>query len=494
MCFTLSKVHSSGRWNWDGDEIINTPIITSARTLPGTKTSYDIDIREFLLIKDNAIVARALGEILDELPNDEKILFRSRRSGSFDFRVRVIIDNVSRRFHHKPGDRKYDAWLFPDETFANRGGDCEDRAFLLASLLLASGISGYVVRIALGKVYNEETRTSFDHVWVMYRNEAGIWMRLEPLIYSPQATMKRSKIAAVATIDRTKRYEYIPLFAFNDAHMWRFKSNVEPSATLPDYLGKRKFWKKYNPAFAMGIHLNLIDTALQAMKEGDRRYVSQLNIELDGPSGYSPLDHFDNAYIVEGWQLLQQRIKSKGNLNEFAYAVHSIADFYAHTSYAQFAKRPTTNKIALFDGSPQNIISGPNPYDVEPFKLSDATRFSINPFFYKDGTNRNAAIKYCTKMKIISGRYAQTKDPYQGWWEQMFYYIPYRLRTAPGFSSRGALPHHNEIAVDAPAKNGTIPADHRLYTDSPTYQKQFNVRVDAARRHIVELYKQWSSE
>lgn len=54
----------------------------------------------------------------------------------------------------------------------------------MASLMLASGISGYNVRVPLGKVkvfVNSSEVKSFDHMWVMYKNERGRWMLFEPL-------------------------------------------------------------------------------------------------------------------------------------------------------------------------------------------------------------------------------------------------------------------------------------------------------------------------
>jgi predicted transglutaminase-like cysteine proteinase len=63
----------------------------------------------------------------------------------------------------------------PDETLKLRSGDCEDRALLIASMLLASGISSFNVRVALGKfrAWMGEEHDDFGHVWVMYKDESG---------------------------------------------------------------------------------------------------------------------------------------------------------------------------------------------------------------------------------------------------------------------------------------------------------------------------------
>ena len=133
-------------------------------------------------------------------------------------------------------------------------------------------------------------------------------------------------------------------------------------------------------------------------------------------------------------------------------------------------------------------------YETEPFNLNDSSRFSVNPYFYK-ATDRTKAVSYCDKKKIISGRFAQPRDPSQTFLEQNFVYIPYDMRHAEDFPDRGSLPHHNEIAVDAPlGKNKQPPQSHKLYQTRPTYQEQFDLRLDAAKRHVVQLYEKWKSD
>lgn len=61
------------------------------------------------------------------------------------------------------------------------------------------------------------------------------------------------------------------------------------------------------------------------------------------------------------------------------------------------------------------------------------------------------------------------------------------LAQAPDFKTRGALPHHNEIAVD----DSTMGSKHKLYsttssgpTDRKAYANQFRWRVNTAIQHI----------
>jgi hypothetical protein len=106
----------------------------------------------------------------------------------------------------------------------------------------------------------------------------------------------------------------------------------------------------------------------------------------------------------------------------------------------------------------------------------------------------NTELWHCTKQqaaaqwdgKLISGRYAQKYDPVAGFFEGLTS-IPLALTQASDFKNRGALPHHNEIAVDDPA----IGAAHKLYraaasnaSDRQAYVNQFRWRKNTAIRHI----------
>ncbi len=491
MCFTLSKVKSLGKWNWESGEIVHNPIIEASRKIPRTNKPYEIDIREYLSTSENAVIYRTLHTIIKGLPVEKQSLFYSHGKGSFDYRVEQIMEFMSKNIKYIPGSRKFDTWMFPDETLALGGGDCEDRAFLLAALLLASGVSGYVVRVVLGKLYDADSRTSRDHVWVMYKNEDGLWMCLEPLLFSKEAEKHSKTKKVLSGNQRHGVIEYIPYFAFNNTHLWRIKSNTEQDG-FTDYIGKRKFWKEFNPAFATDVHNQIIDYALSDMNWVRRTYMKAFSLAIDTVQSYDPREHFDNGYVSESWDLVNENLK-KNTFNGLAYAIHAMADFYAHTSYGEFADRePDGKRLVLFDGS-MNMKRKP-VYDQAPFDLNDTSRFSVNTFFYKDAT-RAKAVAYCNKKVIISGRFAQDKDPYQGTLERTFVYIPYAMRNAPDFPDRGCLPHHNEMAVDEQLnEDGTIPGGHKLYKDPKVYQEQLNLRFVAAKRHVKLLYNQWKTQ
>ncbi|MBI5539675.1 MAG: transglutaminase domain-containing protein [Bacteroidia bacterium] len=64
-------------------------------------------------------------------------------------------------------------WAFPEETISRRMGDCEDTSFLLASLLLASGINQNYIRVVIGFLHRK------GHAWVEVDTSDYGWLILE---------------------------------------------------------------------------------------------------------------------------------------------------------------------------------------------------------------------------------------------------------------------------------------------------------------------------
>ena len=494
MCLAVSNVRSAAQWNWDGDVVVHNPIIPAPRYVPGTKKKYSVDIREFLTSEKNAVMKQAIESIRESLPTSEKTLFFSHEKGSFDFRLRKVASFLLKKIKYKPDTRKriVGLWMFPEETLAKGSGDCEDRALLLASMLISSGISSYMVRVALGKIYRQSRKESFDHVWVMYKNESGLWMLIEPQLYSGRAQEHRTLLLKGERRIPAETIEYIPYFVFNGDHLWGIKNNVVKT-TFESYLEGRTFWNRFNPEFAAGIHNNIFDSALNEMAPEDLLYVKAISLAMEvNPAIYDPRDHFDNGYVPESWKIVDERLGKK-TLDGLGYAAHTIADFYAHTSYAHFAKKAADGELTLYDGQDvDGLFEKPPDYGSEGFDLKDEDRFSVNDA--KCRMSREEAIGFWNKKKIISGRFAQPSDPHQSFLEKTFVYIPYALRHAADFPPRTCLPHHDEIAVDRDLQRNKIPERHKLYTSPAEYSKQFQLRQRAAISHIKMIYKGWKKE
>ncbi|WP_243288768.1 transglutaminase domain-containing protein [Geothrix terrae] len=493
MCLATSSVRSSSQWNWEGSEIVNDCIIERGRQIPGTSREYPVDIREYLSLPRNAVLRKAIADLVHGLPPKKQDLLSSVSPGTYDERVRQALGYLMTRVKYKKGkSRGYDTWMYPDETLANGGGDCEDLAFLLASFLLAMGISGYVIRVALGEVRDlaKPNKAPHDHAWVMYKSEAGLWLLLDPLLHTVQAVDVRTQQRAVNDLNAGPKgstaLEYVPHFVFNDAHLWKvYQSGLEGG--LRDYISNRRFWTRFDPAFGVQAHNDIFDSALHSMfSEAELAFIKATSLAVDANFlGYDSRDHFDNAFVQESWARIADRL-STGSLHDFALAGHGIGDFYAHTSYGHFAIKG--GSIPPFDNGkfgqdPAKALSGPPAYMEKPFDLRRA-EFSVNPAIWK-GTKDQAVARWAGQ--IISGRFAQNGDPKQGWLDaERFTYIPKVLRDRPDYPDRGALPHHDEIAVD----NSTPKKSHVLYPPD-VYKVQFNARVAAATAHLGRIASDW---
>jgi hypothetical protein len=494
MCLVTSSLRSYHRWNWEGDQIIPDPIILAARTIPGTTKRYDIDIREYLISQDNAVIRRELGQIVSALSAKDAQLFNSRLPGSFDFRAELITSRIGKRIKYDArSERGFDTWKFPDETLSARRGDCEDIAFLLASLLLASGISGYMIRVVLGNVRDAEASHDHAHIWVMYKNENGSWMLLDPLLHTTDARPHIAQSRKEKRKPVSKRFEYIPYYLFNDRHLWTLRTTEK---LFKDYLGSRRFWKTFDPKFATSVHNDILWDALYdkggPLSLFQYNQVKAISFAADANiSTYSPFDHFDNGYIDESWKLVLRRLKT-GSLTDLALAGHAIGDFYAHSSYAHFGPVPG-GKLTPYD--PKNPGSFAAVYDQGSFNLNN---YSTNQSHCAD----KAGVISGLRNKIISGRYAQPGETFRrkgNHWlkDSAEWATPYPddLEGNNELAMHACLPHHEEIAVDST----DMEESHKLYRDpsdpgKTAYLKQFYMRKEAATTQIRQLCANWKEK
>ena len=510
MCFAPSTIGDLSKWTWDGDVIIQQPIVPSGRRIVGSRKSYEIDVREYLTSDRNAVVARVIRESIPRYlrkHGGSVARFQARRGGSFDYRAAVITNFVADTIAYQAGEGR-DPWQFPDETLTLKAGDCEDRAFLLASLLLASGISPFNFRVAFGQM--KVSSTLHDHMWVMYKNERGHWAVIEPLRLGK--ALADEHLAEVREAGQEpSQVEYIPKFLFNDSHLWAVRDTAE-SDELSRFL--RRSWKRLNPKFAGEVHLSIVEEAIGAvpgipswvLKELKRNFS---RLFLVGPvidsmdlniTSYSPLDHFDDGYIQESWQQVGHNLAlfkqdNRADLQAFARAAHAIADFYAHSSYVHFARlvdsETPQGHAELYDpaGAPQSETI-PSYLPPSTFDLTDP-KFSMNTSLWTQG---KAAAAQRWSGRVISGRYAQPDDTQPGLTNHLtegVTKIPASLRKQPGFSDRGSLPHHNQIAVD-----DTVPGkQHCLYSQEQysgsareAYGNQFKWRKNAAVLHVRKAF------
>lgn len=472
MCMQSTSVRPYQKWRWAGDEIVPDPIIPAARKVPGTKkTHYDIDIREYLAMQGNAVVREKLREILMSLSEKDRERFTERKAGSFDFRARTILAYVG-KLKYIGSKRNANEWFFPEESLANAGGDCEDLAFVLASLLLESGISPYCVRVALGHFVDhgrDEGENTWDHAWVVYFTEGGAWEILEPLAFvnlKAKASRSKKNVGVAKEILPVNDVEYVPFFVFNRHHLWRIRGrNKIAAGNFNDYIDSR-FWAGFDPTFAAQAHNHIFDEALNEMPPDELQHVKETSLYIDvNVLTYDPRDHFDFAYIDGSWQRIQENLDKK-DLESFGRAAHTIADFYAHSMYAHFAAPPPSNveRIDLYDPAGKNIPPAELTYDFDGLDMPGSSM-----------TPAEAAALW--KGKLISGQ----------WW-RWFTNFPDELEgNTDDLRKRRCLPDHDNLAVDGPEAG----SHHRLYFDPEVYKRQFNLRRNAAIEHIRKVYEKW---
>lgn len=474
MCMQLNGIRPYQCWNWSGDMILHDTIIPASRKVPDTKISrYDIDIRDFVSIGGNSVIRKTLHQITDNWTNEDKLLFFVNGNNGFDFRAHRIFEWFSGLDYIK-SKRHFDQWLFPEETLAQNGGDCEDLSFLLATLLIESGISQDCVRVALGRIidHTHEHLKPHDHAWVMYQQELGAWQIFDPLekVKQLEKSGKTGADTAISAQLHTKNdhppiqdIEYIPCFVFNPEHLWRVRSTEAIAGkSLNDYLNNREFWANFDPSFAASVHNFILEQALKGMSSSDLVKVKLASLRVDiNVLAYDPRDHFDFAYMQASWDQVEHRLKS-GTLDDFGLAIHAISDFYAHSMYAYFAPK-TSGKITPY--SPGNSIpSAKLVYDFTGLPMPGAN------------LDTTAAAKLW-QGELISGQ----------WW-RWFTTYPSDLKNPKELQKHRNLPDHDALAIDSP----TPKQQDNFFVRNGTYLEQFRLRQQAAIDHVAQVYQMWS--
>lgn len=219
-------------YNWDGDVIIQESAVEKKRYVIGSGKPVTTDIREFVSPADDVVIK----EILKQLA-EKKNLPNTKNTGDFDKRAMIIWDHVACKVTYRNDakeQREGDFWLFPSEVRTLGYGDCEDGSFLLASLLIGSGISPFNVRVVLGELFDQYGGSLGGHCWPMYKNEAGRWCILE-------STFDRAPWS-LPTADRfTGKTEmrYVPHFCFNNYHLWTIRHEEHPRTSVQRYLNRK---------------------------------------------------------------------------------------------------------------------------------------------------------------------------------------------------------------------------------------------------------------
>lgn len=465
MCFQSTGVRPWQKWRWAGDDVFSS-VVPAARRVPGGGP-FDIDIREYLSIEGDEVVHRQMKAFLARHSDAEVRRFVERGTGNYDFRARCVREWVATLKYERTGRAARD-WMFPAETLANGGGDCEDLAILTAALLEATGISPSCVRVALGYLvehtpppaHRERSRgaVKHHHAWVMYLDEGGVWQILEPLTFERRS--RRTKSLERRERPRTQ-VEYVPFVVFNRHHLWRVRSpHGEPYRKLGDYLEDRTtFWKQFDPGFATGVHNSVYDLAMRGrIDTHSLQLIKDASFWADANVlSYDPRAHFDFGYIDAGWERVEQKLE-KPDLIGFAHAVHAICDFYSHSMWAHpSVNTPSQGKLPLYDSRDLSHLDW------------DFSQWGERPGCSHDVDTAEAK----WKGELISGQ----------WWRWYTTY-PKDLKKPAELERRRCLPDHDALAVDSEQPGSS----HKVFTKAAEYREQFRLREDAAVRHVEKVF------
>jgi hypothetical protein len=479
---TRGRAEFSPEYDWGGARIVVPPTAKVKRLLPGrgaTATPISMDLRGFVPSLPSCVISSWVEKQIALRTAREPWLAKALRDRGkpswFDTTAHLVADIVFARIEYQLRDGS--AWQWPEETLALSEGDCEDRATLLASALIAAGISPYNVRVALGHVALEGQRKSQRkaHAWVVYRSSLGNWTPLEPV--AGKASTRHGKI----------QLSYEPDYVFNGDHQWSARVENNPRF--------RERWNELDPAFHGEVHLSIVSRAASLARLPEalrtriaRSFTTLVGHVIDQPDlhfrAYDPRDHFDSGLIDQSWRTVLFRLgifykrplgDAEGLVNA-CFAAHGIADFYAHSSYAHFLQRelgtitpydPVTKKPALkFNYANDAEYSRARLTFYTPwYKLTDFERFDA------------------WKGRAISGRYSLPNDSHDAIETATNAPPSTALPNAAAKNFTGSLPHHNEIAVDEDGAHSNA-----LYT-IPRYKEQFALRYHLALRHITTAFQ-----
>ncbi|MHC4618470.1 MAG: transglutaminase domain-containing protein [Planctomycetota bacterium] len=206
----MNESRDEKQYDWAGSRILHSTEIPSKRRVIGNEdVLIPTDLREWIAPVESQVTKNVIASL--GLPHTKK-------RGEFDKRAwmvwKYVVENTEYRTD-ETAQRKPDFWQFPAETLALGKGDCEDCAFLLASLLLASGISPFCVRVVLGVLTDEDGRRG-GHTWVIYKHEKGRWVVLESTLdVLPKDWPLAADLAREGSVPR-----YYPDICLNQQHVW----------------------------------------------------------------------------------------------------------------------------------------------------------------------------------------------------------------------------------------------------------------------------------
>jgi transglutaminase-like putative cysteine protease len=150
----MAEKYGADYWN---NKWPKAPILYNGRALRGKKDNISVDVKEFLATND---------ALLDEVVRKYKLKKLTLNETAWEVQkwvVRFLTYKYDEEANQCP-----EFWQFPFETLQSQVGDCEDGAILIASLMVASGIPAWRVKIAAGYVQESATAPQGGHAYCLY--------------------------------------------------------------------------------------------------------------------------------------------------------------------------------------------------------------------------------------------------------------------------------------------------------------------------------------
>ena len=145
-------------YHWEGRRPLFDAVIHHKRfvLVPGREHCYcPFDLRRWVTPPDDELLGIAWRQIAasyaDQLSmSGPQAAGEMEHDGHDDAKALIVWHYIVEHVCYSRENREHDFWQFPSETLQLRSGDCEDKAFLCASLLLAAGIPPDRVRVVIG--------------------------------------------------------------------------------------------------------------------------------------------------------------------------------------------------------------------------------------------------------------------------------------------------------------------------------------------------------
>jgi len=132
----------------------------SGRVLPGSKTRFKVDVRDFFSLEDENLHNIIKSLRMANMSDNQKSL--------------SLLKYVIQNFPYKSDSSNYglgEFWCMPFESMKKGSMDCEDGAILLANLMTISGIPEWKIRINAGFVTEPITKIQVGHAYVTFFDE-----------------------------------------------------------------------------------------------------------------------------------------------------------------------------------------------------------------------------------------------------------------------------------------------------------------------------------